>query len=124
MVPVRTPSTEMPPRKVVTRAPIVVRIGVARIHAFGIDARSGVYPRLDVDATLRVDARRLVIVVVMLDDFSLDNRWRWRSIAFSCGRIVGPEISRRSRTGQAQQWSRQKQNAAHFTSPCWKAKRN
>jgi hypothetical protein len=113
------PSPKVPPGEEVSRAPIAISVGVrvARIDAFCIDPGNGVDPRLDEDAPLRVDARRLVIVMVMFNDFSLHHRWREGRIAFSCRRIVGTEVSRKSRSGKAQQWSRHKQNAPHFTSP-------
>ena len=114
---VRAPSPKMPSREEVSRAPIAIRVRVARMDAFCIDPRNGVNPGLDEDAPLRVNARRLVIVVVMFNDFSFHYRWREGRIAFSCRRIVGTKVSRKSRSGKAQQWSRHKQNAPHFTSP-------
>ena len=70
MVPVAwAPSTEVSAREEMAGAPIAICVGIAGIDALGID------PRLHVDAALRGHARRLMIVVVVLDDFSI-NDWR------------------------------------------------
>jgi hypothetical protein len=64
----------MASREIMTRLPILVCVGeAARIGTISIDWLV-VNARLNIDALLAINRRCLMIVVMMLDDFTVDDR--------------------------------------------------
>jgi hypothetical protein len=81
----------MTPWEEIVRPPCGIGVCVAWIDALGVNPRR-VDARLYVDAALAAYRRRLVVVVVMLDDLALDARWRQRDVGIPFG-WIGAEIS-------------------------------
>jgi hypothetical protein len=94
----------MPPRKEVARPPVAIREGkAARVEALCVD-RLFVDARLYIHALLAINRWCLVVVVMMLDDLTVDDRRP--DVGFSF-RIGWPfKIRGHSRTSEAHERER------------------
>ena len=99
----------MAPREKVVGPPVSIPVREsARVEPIFIDWLL-IDARLNVDALLAVNCRRLMIVMMMLDDFTMHDRRPDVGFPF----WIGPEIRSQGRTAEAHDRGRQESEALH-----------